>query len=136
MSVIQSLFLFLAAAVTAMFGFLSVLVYVTTPAKERQARDRMALLKSLADHPGENVVRILEMLRREDEEKATKRQLEARRDWINSGVCLVALGLGLMVMLSIIGDKGVWSVGVMLLFLGIGLLLTTPPAAQKDKNEE
>ena len=57
MSVNQSLFLFLAAAVTGMFGFLSVVVYVSTPSKERQARDRMALLKTLAEQPGENAVR-------------------------------------------------------------------------------
>jgi Domain of unknown function (DUF6249) len=133
MLVTQSLFLFLAAAVTAMFGFLSVVVYVSTPSKERQVRARLELLKTLAEQPGENAVRILEMLRLEDEEKAAKRELDARRDWINSGVCLVALGLGLMAMLAIIGDKGAWSVGLLLLFLGVGLLLTPPPADRKDK---
>jgi hypothetical protein len=47
------LFLFLAGAVIAVFAFASIVVLVTTPARERQARDRMALLKTLAENPSE-----------------------------------------------------------------------------------
>lgn len=36
------LFTFLAATVVAVFSFLSIAIWITTPAKERQVRDRLA----------------------------------------------------------------------------------------------
>ena len=52
------LVVFLAAAVVAVFAFLSVVVWVTTPSHERQVRDRLALLKSLVEHPSENATQV------------------------------------------------------------------------------
>ena len=61
-----AMFLFLAATVVAVFAFLSIAVWVTAPAQERRARERMQLLKSVAEQPGENASRVLDMLREED----------------------------------------------------------------------
>ena len=71
-----ALFLFLAAAVIAVFAFSSIVVWVSTPARERQARDRLALLKTLAEHPGEHARQVLDLLREEDEAPARKKERE------------------------------------------------------------
>ena len=78
MPVNAALFLFLAAAVVAVFAFCSIVVWVSTPARERQARDRLALLKTLAEHPGENARQILEWLRTEDEKRTERKEREEK----------------------------------------------------------
>jgi hypothetical protein len=123
MPVNAALFLFLAAIVVSVFAFLSIAVWVTAPSKERQARDRFALLKTLAEQPGENAVRILDILQKEDQARAAKRARDERRSWTDSGVILIAVGLGLAGMLLLHGDRGDWSVGLIPLLLGLAMIL-------------
>ena len=123
MPVNAALFLFLAAIVVSVFAFLSVAVWVTAPSKERQARDRLALLKTLAEQPGENAVRILDILQKEDQARAAKKARDERRSWTDSGIILIAIGLGLAGMLLIHGDRGDWSVGLIPLLLGVATIL-------------
>lgn len=123
MPVNAALFLFLAAIVVSVFALLSVAVWVTAPSKERQARDRFALLKTLAEQPGENAVRILDILQKEDQARAAKKARDERRSWTDSGIILIAIGLGLAGMLLIHGDRGDWSVGLIPLLLGLATIL-------------
>jgi hypothetical protein len=123
MPVNAALFLFLAAIVVSVFAFLSVATWVTAPSKERQARDRFALLKTLAEQPGENAVRILDILQKEDQARAAKKARDERRSWTDSGIILIAIGLGLAGMLLIHGDRGDWSVGLIPLLLGLATIL-------------
>jgi hypothetical protein len=123
MPVNAALFLFLAAIVVSVFAFLSIAAWVTAPSKERQARDRFALLKTLAEQPGENAVRILDILQKEDQARAAKSARDERRSWTDSGIILIAVGLGLAGMLLVHGDRGDWSVGLIPLLLGLAMIL-------------
>jgi hypothetical protein len=123
MPVNAALFLFLAAIVVSVFAFLSVAAWVNAPSKERQARDRFALLKTLAEQPGENAVRILDILQKEDQARAEKKARDERRSWTDSGIILIAIGLGLAGMLLVHGDRGDWSVGLIPLLLGLATIL-------------
>jgi hypothetical protein len=116
------MYLFLAAATVAVFAFLSIAVWVTTPSNERQARDRSALLKTLAEQPGENATRVLEMLRQEDERRREKAELEERRGWIAGGLIVMSVGAGLSLMLAVLGKGGEWSVGLIPFLVGCALL--------------
>jgi hypothetical protein len=115
------MFLFLAALAAGLFAFLTIATWVAGPAKERLARDRFALLKTLAEQPGENASRVLEMLRKEDEERIARRQREERRGWIDGGLVLMAVGLGLGVMMTTLIGPGEWSVGLIPFLLGCAL---------------
>jgi hypothetical protein len=118
-----ALFLFLAAIVVSVFAFLSLVAWVTAPSKERQARDRFALLKTLAELPGENAARVLDILQKEDQARTARRAHDERRSWVDGGIVLVAIGLGLAVMLMAHGDSGNWSVGLIPGLLGIAMIL-------------
>lgn len=115
-----ALFLFLAAAVIAVFAFSSIVAWVSTPARERQARDRLALLKTLAEHPGEHARQVLDLLR--DEARARKKEREEQRGWIAGGLIVIAVGVGLGVMLVILGDRGDWTVALIPFLIGCVLL--------------
>jgi hypothetical protein len=115
-----ALFLFLAAAVIAVFAFSSIVAWVSTPARERQARDRLALLKTLAEHPGEHARQVLDFLR--DEARARKKEREEQRGWIAGGLIVIAVGVGLGVMLVILGDRGDWTVALIPFLIGCVLL--------------
>jgi hypothetical protein len=118
-----ALFLFLAAAVVSVFAFCSIVVWVTFPARERQARDRAALLKTLAEQPGDNARQILDMLREEDARRIARKAREERQGWISGGVCTIAVGVALGVMTAVLDTKGgTWSVGLIPLLIGLALL--------------
>jgi hypothetical protein len=117
-----AMFLFLAAIVISVFAFLSINTWVSAPSKERLARDRFALLKTLAEQPGENAARVLQILQNEDEERIQRRQREERRGWIDGGLILIALGLGLGGMLALFANRTEWPVGLIPFFLGCALL--------------
>jgi hypothetical protein len=123
MPVNAALFIFLAATVVSVFVFLSIVAWVTAPSKERQARDRFALLKTLAELPGENAARVLDILQKEDQERIAKRGRDERRSWVEGGIILIAIGLGLAGMLMVHGDSGNWSVGLIPLLLGLAMIL-------------
>ena len=117
-----ALFLLLAAAVIAVFAFSSIVAWVSTPARERQARDRLALLKTLAEHPGEHARQVLDFLREEGEARARKKEREEQRGWIAGGLIVIAVGVGLGVMLVILGDRGDWTVALIPFLIGCVLL--------------
>jgi len=123
-----ALFLFLAAAVIAVFAFASIVVWVTTPARERQARDRLALLKTLAENPSEQAREVLNLLREQDALRAERKDREDRRGWIAGGLILIAVAVGLGLMLLILDTGDSWKVGAaagMIPFLiGCVLLVT------------
>ena len=124
MQVSAAMFLFLAAAVVAVFAFCSIVVWVSTPARERHARDRLALLKTLAEHPGENAAKILDLLRTEDERRTAKRERDEKSGFIVGGLIVIAVGVGLGTMLAILDNRGAWSVGLIPLLIGCVLFGT------------
>lgn len=129
-----ALFLFLAAAVIAVFAFSSIVAWVSTPARERQARDRLALLKTLAEHPGEHARQVLDFLR--DEARARKKEREEQRGWIAGGLIVIAVGVGLGVMLVSLGDRGDWTVALIPFLIGcvlLGVGALSPKAGQIRK---
>jgi hypothetical protein len=132
MPVNAALFLFLAAIVVSVFAFLSVATWVTAPSKERQARDCFALLKTLAEQPGENATRILDLLQEEDQSRAAKRAHDERRSWTEGGIILVAVGTGLAAMLLVLAGSGTWSVGLIPFLVGIAMTFV---GRQKSHNE-
>ena len=119
-----AMFLFLAAAVVAVFAFSSIVAWISTPARERQARDRLALLKTLAEHPGDHAKQVLDFLREEDKIRTRKKEREDQRGWIVGGLIVTAVGIGLGVMLGVLGDRGDWSVALIPLLIGCVLLGT------------
>jgi len=130
-----AMFLFLGAAVVAVFAFCSIVVWVSVPLRERQARERLALLKALAENPGENAVRVLEFLREEDAHRAANRATQDRKGWIVGGLIMMAVGAGLGGMLLEIGDRGDWAVGLIPFMIGcvlaaVGALIKHPRARQ------
>jgi Flp pilus assembly protein TadB len=139
MSLSSALFLFLAAAVVAVFAFCSIVVWITTPSRERQVRDRLALLKTLAEQPGENAVQILAMLRAEDQQRIERRDREQRSGYILGGLILLAVGAGLGIMLAVLDNGGgSWSVALIPFLIGAVLLgagLFQNPAARPSHRE-
>ena len=114
-----ALFLFLAAAAIGLFAFLSVAVWASAPAQERQARDRLALLKTLAESPGENAARVLEMLLQEEENKRIRKLREERRGYMLGGLITMAVGVGLGAMFVVLpGKSGAWTVSLIPFLIG------------------
>jgi len=116
------MFLFLGAAVVAVFAFCSIVVWVSVPLRERETRERLALLQALAQNPGENALRVLEFLREEAARRAPNRVRQARRGWIAGGLIMMAVGAGLGGMLLEIGDRGDWAVGLIPFMIGCVLV--------------
>lgn len=137
MSSDTALFLFLAAASIGLFAFLSIAVWASAPAQERQKRDRMALLKTLAETPGENAVRVLDMLREEEQKKRDRKDRDERKGFILGGLITMAVGIGLGIMLLIMDHHGAWSLGLIPLLigavlLGAGVLMNRGNATARD----
>ena len=123
MQVSAAMFLFLAAAVVAVFAFCSIVVWVSTPARERQAPDRLSLLKTLAENPGANAAQILALLRTEDESRAERRERDEQSGYIVGGLIVMAVGVGLGAMLAILDNRGgSWSVALIPLLIGCVLV--------------
>ena len=117
-----AMFLFLAAGAVALFAFLSVAVWVGAQAQERKARDRFALLKSVAENPGENGQKVLDLLREQEEKETARREREERRAYIVGGLCSLASGVGLsLLFLAVNAKHGIWAVGLIPLLVGIVL---------------
>ena len=119
----SALFLFLAATVISVFAFVSITVWVTTQAEERKARDRFALLKGLAENPGENAAHVLEALREQEMRQAEKKDRDDRRGFLAGGAVCIAVGVGLSIMVASLDPKpGVWTVGLMIALIGVALV--------------
>ena len=112
-----ALFLFLAAASVGAFAFASIVIWVHTQASERRARDRFALLKSLAEHPGENADKVLAHLREDEARKLARRDAEERQGYLVGALCSLASGIGLWAILP-----HFWGVGLLVFLIGLALL--------------
>jgi len=116
-------FLFVGAAAVALFAFLSVATWVEARAAERRDRERMALLRKLAELPPEQASVMREILREEDvrmERLARRKARQARRDGVGGGAIVMAVGVGLALFLfSIQPDEQIWTLGIMILLIGI-----------------
>jgi hypothetical protein len=118
-----ALFLFLAATVVSAFAFVSIVVWVGTQSQERKTRDRLALLKTLAEHPSESATRVLEMMREEEARKAEQKARDERRGFLGGGVVCIATGIGLSLMMVTLSPKeGAWTVGFMISLIGLALV--------------
>ena len=128
---------FAAAGVMAVFAFLSVAVWVTSQAGERKARDRFALLKALAEHPSESATRVLDLLREQEQRQADRKDREERRGFLAGGVVCVATGIGISVMIqSLDGKPGAWTVGLMIALIGVALIPFGLPWGPRAKSPE
>jgi hypothetical protein len=132
------MFLFLGAAVVAVFAFCSIVVWVSAPAAERRSRDRLTLLKTLAEHPGENTRLVIELLREEDERRLENKLRAERRGWIVGGLIVMSVGTGLALMLVALGNRGEWAAGMIPFLIGCVLfgagLAQAPYRAPSDRN--
>ena len=122
MPVNAAMFLFLAAAVVAVFAFLSIAVWVSEPARERLARERLMLLRTVAENPNDNAREVLEMLRREDAMRAARKAREERQGWISGGLIVIAVGVGLGVMLVTREGGSAWSLAAIPVLVGCVLV--------------
>jgi len=119
----SGLFLFLAAGAVALFTFLSVAAWSGAQADERKARDRFALLKTLAESPGENAQRVLDMLREQEERERARKEREERKGYFLGGPIVLACGIGLSVMVTTLGNRpGLWTVGLIPMLIGLVLI--------------
>ncbi len=107
----------LAAASVAVFAFLSIVVWVQAQAAERKTRDRFALLKALAENPGENAQRVLAYLREEEQGKLARKAVEERKGFMVGGMVCIACGIGLWVMIPT-----ALGVGLLVFLVGVALL--------------
>jgi Flp pilus assembly protein TadB len=111
-----NLFLFLAALSVACFAFLSIVVWVQGQSGERKARDRFALLKGLAESPGENAQRVLAYLREEEQGRLERRDTEERKGYKIGGLVCMACGVGFWFIVP-----NVLGVGLLIFLVGAAL---------------
>jgi hypothetical protein len=117
-----AMFLFVAAAVVAVFAFLSIAVWTGAQAQERKTRDRYALLKALAEQPGENAQRVLETLREQERSELERKDAEQQRGYVIGGLATLASGLGISVMVGAMApERGAWTAGLIPLLVGVVL---------------
>lgn len=120
------LFVFVVTGTITLFVFLALSHWVRARTAERQARDRYALLRKIAEQPGESAERVIELLREEsvhDELRRRRRAAHRRRDDMQGGALMIASGIGLSIALrAIVSDKAVWTIGVMLVLMGLVML--------------
>lgn len=119
-----AMFLFFAAAVIAVFAFLSVAVWVSGPAQERKARDRLALLKTIAEQPGENAARVLETLLEDERRREARRKTEEKRSYLVGGFVTIAVGVGLGVLMHLLVGGAYWAIGLISTLIGCVLVVT------------
>lgn len=122
-----AMFWFIGAAVVALFAFLSVASWAGIRAEERKTVERYALLRKVAEQPGESARLVLERLRAEDDraaERRAAREFRRRREQIQGAVVLIATGVGLGTMVETLSDeRGLWTVGLIPALIGAVLLV-------------
>jgi hypothetical protein len=117
-----AIFFFLAAASIAFFSVRIATHWIDTRAAERRTRDRLALLRKLVDSPAESTRVVSELLREEDmreERRVRRKRQKARRDDMQGGLMVVASGIGVSIMLAAIVPRPIWTVGLILVFVGV-----------------
>jgi hypothetical protein len=119
--------IFLAAGAISLFAFLSVAAWAASRESERRTQERYALLRQVAERPGESARLVAELLREEDarlEAKAAHSALKRRQDSIVAGLILMAVGVGMAIMLAaVVDDKPIWTVGLMPMLIGAVLVV-------------
>jgi hypothetical protein len=116
-----AVFFFLSAASIAFFGFLVATHWIDTRAVEQRTRDRVALLRKIADQPAESARIVVDLLREEDarvEQRARWKRQKARRDDMQGGAILIAAGLGVSIMLTAVAPR-LWTIGLIPAFIGV-----------------
>ena len=111
-----------AALFIGVFGFLAVAAWAAARASERQTQARYALLAKAAEQPTESAKAILEFLREDEARRDRERAVRTRRDGLQSGAVIVAVGLGLSTFLYYLLPNNatqIWPVGLMLIFVGL-----------------
>lgn len=138
-------FLFLAAGAVGLFAYLSVAHWVNARTEERQTRDRIALLRRMAEQAPDGATSVLERLREEDaraDEKERRKELQARRNGMQTGAILIALGVGFAMAFALISRREpVWILGVIPILAGLTVFLfakfnppgTPPPSPRLEK---
>ncbi len=133
------LFTFVVTGTMTLFVFLGLSQWVRARTAERQGRDRAALLRTIAEQPGESADRVIELLREEavrDEMKRRRRARNQRLDELKGGALVIATGVGLAIFLkAIVSDKPVWTVGIMLILMGL-VLMAFSYFRKPDKSDE
>lgn len=118
-------FLFLGAGAVALFAFLSTAHWATTRSEERKALERFALLRKVAEQPGDSARMVLEQLREDERRRDALREVRRERTRharLQAGVMLIVIGMSLSVMVTRIEpEPGIWTVG--LIPFGIGLVI-------------
>jgi uncharacterized protein DUF6249 len=117
-------FLFLAAGAVGLFAYLSVVHWADARTRDRQARDRLALLRRIAEQSPESAQLVVEQLRQEEaiaREHERREARKSRRKEMQAGVILVALGIGFGVMFAVVASKRepVWIVGLIPILVGV-----------------
>jgi hypothetical protein len=119
--------IFLAAGAISLFAFLSVTAWAASRESERRTQERYALLRQVAERPGESARLVAELLREEDarlDAKAAQSALKRRQDSIVAGLILIAVGVGMAIMLAaVVDDKPMWTVGLMPMLIGAVLVV-------------
>ena len=114
-------FLFLAAGAVGLFTYLSVAHWVDAQSAERQARERFAVLRKIAEQPSDSAKLVLDLLREEEaraREIERKKEGKSRRDGMQAGTIMMALGLGLGIMFAIVSRRN-WVVGIVPILVGL-----------------
>lgn len=116
-------FLFLAAGAVGLFAYLSVAHWVDARARDRQARDRLALLRRVAEQSPESAQSVLEQLRQEEaiaRESERREARKSRRNGMQAGALLIALGIGFGVMFALVARREpVWIIGLIPILVGL-----------------
>ena len=120
-----AVFIFLAAAAIAFFGFLIAHHWIDARTAERKARERFALLRKLSEQPAESVQRLIDLVREDDEREArreARERAQARLEELKAGVILVAAGISVAIFLaSLTSTKPLWTVGFIPAAVGVGV---------------
>jgi Flp pilus assembly protein TadB len=110
----------IVAATVAVLVFASIRYWIDARAAERRERGRFALLRKLAEQPAESVQLILERLREEDAKERERTHVKAhraRREGLQGGLVVVAVGIGLSATLVAVEPR-VWMVGLIPILVG------------------
>ncbi len=114
-----SLFFFLAVGAVALFSFLAVGAWSGTRLKEREVYYESETLKKIAETQGAGANPALEYLRERERIAAARRTAGMKL----GGLVNVGVGLALLIFLRVmLGNDGVYLVGLIPLFIGFALL--------------
>jgi len=110
----------IAVSSAAVFGFISVVVWIEGRTKERESLYRSETAKKIADSG--NSAAALEYLRDVERADAARTRGKARI----SGLVTIAVGIALMIfMYHLIPGAAIYLVGLIPLFVGVALLIAS-----------